>query len=104
MAEVSQEPSQVVLPAWEPWIPSIDDIWDALQRVKGNFANNGFARGGWQTMVDTFNFISTWRIWKTETILRTLVFVISFGNYFLRLYRLVHYVILICSSALLTKS
>ena len=80
MAEVSQETNQVALPTWEPWIPSVDDIWDAVQRVRSNFADHGWARGGWQTLIDTFNFISTWRIWKTKKFLSTLVFVISFGK------------------------
>merc|ERR1712080_707506 len=87
MAEVSQEPSQepsqVVLPAWRPWIPSIDDCWDAYERIKANFSR-GIIRGANQTIIDTVAFVSTWRIWKTPYVLRCLIFIISMGLICLR--------------------
>lgn len=84
MAEIGQSASHVVLlPPWEPWIPSVDDFWDAYQRIKANYSM-GIIKGTNQTLTDTWDFVSTWRIWRTQSALKWLLFVVSLGFICLR--------------------
>ena len=45
------------------WIPSIDDLWDTIQRLKANF-NQGLFKGLEQTFSDILFWIASWQIWS----------------------------------------
>lgn len=60
VAEQNPEAAQV-RHFWS-WIPSIDDFWDAVQRIKGNFSQ-GYLTGIERTCIDIWHWIRSWSIW-----------------------------------------
>ena len=65
---------------WQrPWIPSIDDLWDAYEKVKTNYTN-GIFKGTTATIIDALSFVSTWQVWRVPFIHKWLLCMVSIGN------------------------
>jgi len=62
---------------WQrPWIPSIDDLWDAYEKVKTNYTN-GIFKGTTATIIDALSFVSTWQVWRVPFINKWLLCMVS---------------------------
>ena len=71
--------NQMMTRAWRPWIPSIDDLWDAYEKVKTNYTN-GIFKGTTATLIDVLSFVSTWQVWRLPLIHKWLLCMVSIGN------------------------
>jgi len=68
--------NQMMTRAWRPWIPSIDDLWDAYEKVKTNYTN-GIFKGTTATLIDVLSFVSTWQVWRLPFIHKWLLCMVS---------------------------
>ena len=74
--DIVQQPPESYLGSW---VPVIDDLWDAVERVKENFSRGVF-KGLEQTLQDALFWIASWRIWQTTSVREWFCNLLQFGE------------------------